>query len=273
MSSTLEICHRHHALGDEMHIFTLVWHLADKYKQITIYCDYKLMCSSRGKGYEDYIKPFIESLYKSIPNVRLVHGGASAKGISKERLGRLVKPGTNTKLPSLWELDVIPKMERQIKKRYILVPTRVRYPPKGVDWDDFVKLVGQLSLRLEIIFIGERKLDRENKEIFTIYDRLVKHFKENKLEFTDLTAGNNLYKGESKLDHLYRDLNLVRYAEYVLTVGISGFVDICSLLTIVYTIGRFNQPHTKLIWNNFEHNRLQVMKNVDTMRKNLWYTI
>ena len=132
--------------------------------------------------------------------------------------------------------------------------------------------MGQLaksSANFDVVFIGERRLDRENHEIFTIYDRLTKHFEKENLKYIDLTANNNLYKGESKLDHLHRDLNIVRHAEYVLTIGISGFVDLCSLITTVYTMGVFNHSYTKLIWNNSGHQRLQICKNLNQMKDRL----
>ncbi len=102
---SLEIHHQNHALGDEIHIFTLIWYLQKNYDVINLHCNYKLMNRSRGSNYSNYIKPFIESLYKCIPNVKLHHD--SRKGISKERLGRLVKPKTAIKLPDLFDLNAI----------------------------------------------------------------------------------------------------------------------------------------------------------------------
>lgn len=263
----LEVAHRHHALGDEMHIYTCVWFLSNQYDEIIIHCDYQLMNKSRGSNYETYIKPFIEGLYKNMHNVKLIH--QSNKGIEKERLGKLIPAGTNVELPTLMKIEAFPLEPRLFSARYILVPTRIRYPPANIKWNEFYQLIGQVSQWLQIVFIGEQKLDRENHEIFTIYDGLTKHFNDNALPFVDLTAQNNLYKGESQLNHLYRDLNLARHADYVVTVGISGFIDICSLTSIVYTIGSFNQPYTKLIWNNTEHRRLQVCKNMRDMTSRL----
>lgn len=265
--NVLEICHRHHALGDEMHIYSCVWYLWKRYTRIVIHCDYELMKKFRGSEYEDYIKPFIEKLYESMDTVKLVH--RSSKGISKEKLGRLIPNGTNLKLPSLVNMNIFPLKERVVSSRYVLVPTRVRYPPARTDWNQFCKTIAELSTvkSLQIVLIGEKKLDRENSEIFTIYDRLKKYLNRESVSFVDLTADNNLYKGESNLKHLYRDLNLARHAEFVITVGISGFVDLVSFVTIVFTIGSFNHSYTKLIWSNKEHRKLVKCKNVKELHE------
>lgn len=262
--SLLEINHQNHALGDEMHIFTLVWYLKDQYNRINIHVNYRLMENSRGKEYTNYIKPFITKLYSVIDNVLIIEN--SSKGFSKERLGRLIK-SCNVELPNLFEIGVVPKVSisNVPSDGFILVSTRIRYPPHRINWDTFVNHLCELSKTKTIVLIGEKQLDRENNEIFTIYTKIKNAFETFHCSYVDLTADTNLYRGESQLDHLWRDLNIVKNSSCVITVGISGFIDICSLITKVYTIGSFNRSYTRLIWNNTKHKGLIKCKNLDDL--------
>jgi hypothetical protein len=257
---SLDINHKNHALGDEMHIFSLVWALKDNYKTINIHIDYKLMSQSRGSGYSNYISPFIRDLYSVIPSVTLIESNSGTnKGVTKEHLGKLVSHSSIT-LPNLFNLGIIP--DKMITKlppsgTYIVIPTRIRYPPSNVSIQQFVEFIGKLSTQITIILIGERKLDKENNEIFTIYDRIVSHFSVNKLVFIDYTSSALLYRGVSKLEHLWLDLNVIKNAQCVVTFGISGLIDLSSMVTDkVYTIGNFKQSYSKLIWNNSKHGSL-----------------
>jgi hypothetical protein len=138
-----------------------------------------------------------------------------------------------------------------------VVPTRIRYPPNNISLQHFIELIGRLSAKTSIVLIGERKLDKENNEIFTIYENIVKHFEKHDLLFIDYTSSVLLYRGVSKLEHLWLDLNVIKNSKCVVTIGISGLVDLCSMVTNkVFTIGNFQQSYTKLIWNNSKHNSL-----------------
>jgi hypothetical protein len=194
----------------------------------------------------------------------------SSKGISKEQLGNLVN-GYDPPQPNLFDLGIIPIIPQinLLPEKFIVIPTRIRYPPNGFNLSHFLDLIVELSKIYSIVLIGERKLDKENREIFTIYDQITQHLNIKNVIFTDFTSNTNLYKGESKLDHLWLDLNIVHKSQFVLTFGISGLIDLCSYVNKVHTVGEFKRPHTKLIWNNPTRFSLVRSMNISDMRKKI----
>jgi hypothetical protein len=258
---TINIYHKHHALGDQMHIFSLIWAIKDNYKSINLYINYDIVCHFRGRSYEKYIHTFINALYSKISNVTLYHQLQQKPPLpknilSKFDLAELVK--RNVSLPNLFELDIIPKIDKFVCDReFIVIPMRIRYPPKSFNMNLFFDVLSKLSVRYKIVLIGEQKLDKENDEIFTIYNKIIPFLVSNQIDFIDLTSPNYLYRGDENIDHLWSDLNIIRNAKFVLTFGVSGFIDICSFIGKVITLDSdYKEPFAKLIWNNTNHSNL-----------------
>ena len=265
---SINIYHKHHALGDQMHMFSLIWAIKDNYKSINLYINYEIVCHFRGRSYEKYINTFINALYSKISNVTLHHRKSPSPSqlqlpplpkniLSKFDLAELVK--TNVSLPNLFELDIIPKIDKFVcdHREFIVIPMRIRYPPKSFDLKLFFDVISKLSVRYKIVLIGEQKLDKENDEIFTIYNKIIPFLDSNQIDFIDLTSSNYLYRGDANIDHLWSDLNIIRNAKFVLTFGVSGFIDICSFICKVITIDSdYKEPFAKLIWNNTDHSNL-----------------
>ena len=258
----MQIKHDHHTLADEMQMFTLLWTLFKTSPTQSV----KLNTGISTKDHtstNDKLKLY--RLFTSVFDVQLDDTQSSSQGITRERLGEILKKQT-IELPNLIDLGMIPRIivrELEIlyntpKKKIIAVPVLISYPPRNVNIDSFIDLVYKLSLSNVIVLIGERELSHKKKDVISIHEQLQQHCRSED-NVSSLMIDCSRIKYET-IDDFFYDMNIIYHSNAVLTLGIGGIIDAavlcCNATAKVYTIGTQLTPHSRFIWGNKHNSKL-----------------